>query len=197
MKGTWFKEFLSMFISAFLNKDHVHKQVPKREPDTDKSAMTSVLVALGTLEEVNVEDKLEEDDKFFYWKKGQLFQLTPYFDTKEFECQCSLETCTDQKISKSLVSRLNLVRMEIKEPLKITSGFRCKEHQQEIRDSGQSTVVAVKTSTHELGEAADVRTENLSHKELLEHLESHFDSIGLANTFYHVDLRTGRRRWNY
>jgi uncharacterized protein YcbK (DUF882 family) len=81
--------------------------------------------------------------------------------------------------------------------MRITSGFRCSEHQQAIRNSGVSTVVA-KKSTHEKGDAADISVSSLTSLNLLPIAEKQFKSIGIANNFIHVDLRDDKiRRWKY
>lgn len=140
---------------------------------------------------------MTEDSDYYYWKKGEAENLNHYFDTTEFVCPCKNDTCVDQKISKRLIGGLTTTRIEIAEPLYVNSGFRCHKHQEEIRASGQSTVVA-KVSTHEKGDAGDVKTKKLSLPELNKVLEKHFDSMGLAKTFTHVDTRTDKKRtWNY
>jgi hypothetical protein len=102
--------------------------------------------------------------------------------------------------SEDLLTKLELVRVEFNEPLLITSAFRCDKKQQDLRGTG--TLTAKGKSTHELGHAVDIKplksTEE-NFKRLLEVLAKHFDAIGLAKTFYHVDLRTDKknRRWNY
>lgn len=144
---------------------------------------------------------MKEQDGYYIWdKEDENEALSKHFDTKEFSCLCKYESCKEQKISKSLISKLELVRDEVDSPLRITSGFRCAEHQEYLRGAGVSTVVA-KKSTHEKGDAADVQI--VSDKAdkmdtLLGALEKEFKAIGLAKTFYHVDLRDDKkRRWNY
>jgi len=145
------------------------------------------------------EPELKKVDGYYIWDKGYEYPLTDHFSTREFTCQCSHESCKEQRISIDLVDKLEKIRVEVGQPLIITSGFRCSAHQQDIRDSGQSTVVAVKKSTHELGDAADILPKD--GKEIqgsfLKLCAQHFDSIGLSDRFLHVDQRVGLRRWNY
>ena len=105
--------------------------------------------------QVDNSPKLREEDGYFIWNKGEVFKLSDHFSTKEMNCQCNYESCKEQRISKDLVSRLEKVRVEVGQPLIVTSAFRCHQKQEDIRASGESTVVA-KKSTHELGDAADV-----------------------------------------
>jgi uncharacterized protein YcbK (DUF882 family) len=81
-------------------------------------------------------------------------------------------------------------------PLRITSAFRCKEHQASLRKSGILT--AVGTSTHELGDAADILAIGKPIDVVLAEAPKHFKAIGIAKTFIHVDLRDDKeRRWPY
>lgn len=140
--------------------------------------------------------KIKEEDGYYIWKKGEGLVLSRYFHTKEFTCRCNFPDCSKQKISKSLITKLDAVRIDLGQPLVITSGFRCVKYQAFLRAAGVNSVVA-KKSTHELGDAADIVP--LDGK--IEGFESicakQFDSIGLAKNFLHVDLRIGKRRWNY
>lgn len=134
---------------------------------------------------------------YYIWKKGEVYPFNKYFKTSEFSCQCKLKGCVDQKVSIELINKLTELREAVNEPLTVTSGFRCKEHQAYIRASGQSTVVA-KASTHELGDAADIKPTRMTINDLETIAARYFMSIGIAKNFLHLDLRVGKvRRWNY
>lgn len=127
------------------------------------------------------------------WKKGEKQKLGKFFSTVEFSCQCNKTTCVEQMISQELIDRLDKVREELGSPLTITSGYRCEEHQADLRKNIKG---AAKTSQHTEGKAADVRAADMD--KLLTLLEKHFKAIGIAKNFYHVDLRDDKiRRWNY
>lgn len=84
--------------------------------------------------------------------------------------------------------------MAYQSPIVITSGFRCKAHQEDLRQSGLET--AVGTSSHERGIAADVTCLHLD--TLLQLADPLFPAMGVAKSFVHVDLRKDkRRRWKY
>jgi uncharacterized protein YcbK (DUF882 family) len=88
--------------------------------------------------------------------------------------------------------------VEIKQPLVVTSGFRCAKHQADLREDPSLTVVAKKQSSHERGDAADIRPKDRNMKGFEAIAAKHFDAIGLADTFLHVDLRQeGKIRWKY
>lgn len=140
---------------------------------------------------------MRKDDKYYFWEKGQVYPFNKYFNTGEFDCQCKNKDCVEQKIAIELIDSLTKLREDINEPLKVTSGFRCEAHQAALRKSGVNTVVASK-STHELGEAADIKPSRLSIPNLEKFSAKYFEAIGTAKTFLHVDLRKGKiRRWLY
>lgn len=136
-------------------------------------------------------------DGYYIWNKREFFKLDKYFNTEEFQCQCTHESCVEQRISAELVDKLYAIREELGRPLKVTSGFRCEKHQADLRKAAVNTVVA-KKSTHELGDAADIRPADRNMEGFEELCDPWFFSIGIAKTFLHVDLRDDKeRRWNY
>jgi len=141
---------------------------------------------------------MKSDDKYYYWKKGEVYKFNNYFNTKEFSCRCNFESCKEQKISKDIINKLTKLREDIQEPLTITSAFRCSEYQQYLRNSGANTVVA-KKSTHEEGEAVDVVPARMKISFFESIAARYFDAIGIANNFLHLDTRSDKknRRWKY
>lgn len=133
-------------------------------------------------------------DPYFRWHKGDRCNLSEHFNTMEFTCQCSHSDCLNQMIAISLVEKLQKVRELLGAPLTITSGFRCKTHQQELTARGCETAKSV--SQHELGNAADIVSSDL--KALAKLIENEFSAIGYSNRFFHVDLRSDKKRyWTY
>lgn len=142
---------------------------------------------------------MQEDSNYYIWNKGDVYFLDKgqYFKTSEFACQCSNSSCVEQRINKQLISNLIDLRKQINEPIVITSAFRCKKHQEQLRAQGVNTVVA-KTSTHELGDAIDAKPIRMKIKDFLMFCEKKFEAIGIAHNFLHLDMRTGKtRRWDY
>ena len=140
---------------------------------------------------------IQTKDGYYSWTKGNDLWINNWFKTKEFECRCTNKECVDQKIAVELIEKLTAIREYTKSPMRISSGFRCSKHQEAIRNSGTSTVVA-KKSTHEKGDAADISVSSLTTLNLLLVAEKQFKSIGIANNFLHVDLRDDKiRRWKY
>ena len=145
---------------------------------------------------------MQEDTNYYLWNKGEEFLLpgSKFFKTTEFQCQCTLKTCKQQKISKTLLSKLIKLRTDINEPLHINSAFRCHEHQQELIAQEVNTVVA-KKSSHETGTAVDCKPTRMKMVDFLKMCEKYFYAIGIAKTFLHVDERNEdskvKIRWNY
>ena len=140
--------------------------------------------------------EVKEEDGYYVWQKGENPVLSPYFSGREFSCKCSFPACKKQRISKTLIVRLDLIRKEVKQPLIVTSAYRCHEYQAFLRAAGINTGGA-KQATHGQGNAADVVPKDGNIETFLPIAEKQFDSIGLAKNFLHLDLRVGKRRWNY
>lgn len=147
------------------------------------------------------------ENGYFVWKKTERHKIGKHFSTHEFDCQCSHESCVDQKISVSLIEKLDETRIELGSPLYVTSGFRCAAHQNDLRselnkDGKTLTVPQGRVSQHELGNAADISPRTGTIIKLKRIVERVFDSIGVATTFLHVDTRPKteanlKRIWKY
>lgn len=137
-----------------------------------------------------------EKDGYYHWNKGYIGRISDHFSTKEMTCHCHFPDCYDQRISKDLIERLEKVRIEVNQPLIITSAYRCSEYQTYLRSAGVNSVVA-KKSTHETGDAVDVVPKDRKMEGFEDICAKQFTSIGLANNFLHLDTRPGLRRWKY
>ena len=128
------------------------------------------------------------------WRRGVNRRLSPHFTSREFDCDSCV--CAMQSISEELVNRLELVRQEYGAAIMITGAYRCARKQEILRGTLPPGHTAVGRSTHEDGNAVDVRGQDMP--KLLIILEKHFKAIGTAKTFFHVDLRADKvRRWKY
>lgn len=144
---------------------------------------------------INYYHYLDEEAGFYLWNKGAQFVLTPNFSTAEFECPCVNEQCVEQRISKTLVDKLQALREKVG-PLDVTSGYRCAHRQQYLRGLGIKTSVG--PSTHQMGKAADIASGLVPIDQLYDECVPLFMAIGTAKNFLHVDLRADkRRRWTY
>jgi len=105
-------------------------------------------------------------------------QLTPNFYRDEFACFCG---CGLDDIDRALVAKLQVVRDEIGQPIKITSGCRCQKQNEKAGGSP--------FSAHLSGHAADISCTH-SHKRmtLLPALCREFRRVGPKGSFIHVDV---------
>ena len=110
--------------------------------------------------------------------------LTENFSRAEFECGdgCGLGL-NDGDISDELISRLQVVRVAYKKPIRILSGLRCPAHNENIKGSP--------TSSHMKGLAVDIEAPNGAdmHK-LVAKLIPFFKRMGIyqKQRFIHVDV---------
>ncbi len=122
-------------------------------------------------------------------------KLTANFSLSEFECKCGCEM-PDNVLEnvKLLAENLQMLRMFIKQPIKINSAFRCLSHNKNIGSKS--------TSQHVLGKAADIVVKELKPNEVADIAEQLMDKglfkmggVGRYNTFTHVDIRGKKARW--
>lgn len=115
--------------------------------------------------------------------------LSKNFSRHEFACRC----CDRAEINQRLVDALQELRDLAGLPVRVTSGYRCSEHNRAI---GGAT-----RSQHLLGTAADISVRGMTPTEmyrLAEDVEA-FRNGGIGvypdKGFIHVDVRDGRARW--
>jgi len=82
------------------------------------------------------------------------YQLTEHFNLREFACPC----CGKVEIAYVIPYILEWIRLGIGEPLIVTSGFRCPEHNEKVGGAPNSL--------HTQGRAVDIICSSLSSKEL-------------------------------
>lgn len=130
----------------------------------------------------------------YHWPRGCNEKLSAHFWTSEFDCHCGV--CPTQKVSASLIEKLELLRQYLKESLMVHSGYRCSAYQRRLATEGAQT--ATGTSTHERGEAADIAVRSMGGAGLANTASKYFDAIGVATGWIHVDTRNDKkRRWTY
>lgn len=122
-------------------------------------------------------------------------KLTANFSLSEFECKCGCEM-PDNVLEnvKLLAENLQMLRMFIKQPIKINSAYRCLSHNKNIGSKS--------TSQHVLGKAADIVVKELKPNEVADIAEQLMNKglfkmggVGRYNTFTHVDIRGKKARW--
>ena len=116
-----------------------------------------------------------------------MIELTKNFSREELECPC----CGACEMSGELLADLQRIRDVIGRPFKITSGYRCKDHNTEIGGSP--------TSRHMSGEAVDINVvgwNSLDLHDLIDEFTSHVSSgVGIYRTYVHFDVRDKRTMW--
>ena len=131
------------------------------------------------------------------FQKADNEQISSHFNLREFRCKCHHPECKTQLIDSQLIARLELVREHIDSPIQILSGYRCALHQADLRRQGYETSRNI--SQHQLGKAADIFIpRRFIPPDMLLLLENYFQAIGVAQNWFHVDMRSDKRRqWSY
>ena len=97
------------------------------------------------------------------------------------EVKCS--HCGELKIDEELMDLVQEAR-ETLGPLRITSGYRCSEHNNNISSTGPN-------GPHTTVKALDIGTSNSQQrKELIDYFATRVSGLGIAESFIHIDLLT-------
>lgn len=122
-------------------------------------------------------------------------KLTTNFSLSEFN-KHNFEVPTD--VLRNLIElakNLQVLRDEVKKPIKITSGYRPAQHNAKIGGA--------KSSRHITGEAADFKIAGMTPKEVAAVIEKLIAAgkmeqggIGTYSTWTHYDIRGTKARWN-
>ena len=122
-------------------------------------------------------------------------KLTNNFNLSEFNKHNFALNETVLKNIQALANNLQVLRDEVKKPIKITSGYRSPEH--------NAKVGGVKSSKHITGEAADFKIEGMTPKQVAAVIEKLIAAgkveqggIGIYSTWVHYDHRNTKARWN-
>lgn len=107
-------------------------------------------------------------------------RLSKNFVDKEFACKC----CGQSNMHFTFILYLQAMRDHFGKPIVVTSGFRCKKHNEKIGGSPNSM--------HMKGMAADIRVHNSNERfELVDAaIKAGFKRIGIyMNAHIHVDTK--------
>lgn len=120
----------------------------------------------------------DEIQKYTHWN-------WPHFKPSEFACKC----CGNVLFTKESVAawdKLQAMRDDVKQPIQITSAYRCKNHNAKVK--------GVKGSKHLQGIAFDIRITERMPRHLIHSAarKAGFTGFGDYKTFVHID--TGRAR---
>jgi uncharacterized protein YcbK (DUF882 family) len=121
-------------------------------------------------------------------------KLTTNFNLSEFNKHNFTITDTIFQNIFELAKNLQVLRDEVKKPIKITSGYRNAEFNSKIKGAVQSR--------HITGEAADLKIEGYTPKQVAAIIEKLIASgkmkqggLGIYSTWIHYDVRGTKARW--
>lgn len=117
----------------------------------------------------------------------------PHFTPPEFQCRCGgrYADCETLRIDEDLLDLLEALRADLGDhPVRITSGYRCPEHNRAVGGTA--------TSQHTAGLAADIVVTGVAPEAVADAAEKRLagtGGIGRYPGFIHVDVRAGCARW--
>ncbi len=121
--------------------------------------------------------------------------LSPHFNRWEFACKCG--KCTPIAVDYKLVKELEFLRMAVDNAITITSGYRCKEHNEVVQKAANPKYVPCSSkSKHMFGIAADIKVKGWSPAAVYNLLAGwHPDTYGLKeySSWVHFDVR--KHKW--
>ena len=114
-----------------------------------------------------------------------------HFTTDEFVCKCG---CGQVKVDSELILKIERIREKLGRPIKITSAYRCPEHNKAIGGKPNSA--------HLKSYALDIAVSNSRERfEIITAaLEEGFNRIGVAKSFVHIDIDPDKPQnviWTY
>ena len=120
--------------------------------------------------------------------------ITANFSVHEMACKCG---CGNHEMDSEFMRMLQTLRDEMQGPLKVTSGFRCVNHNQMVSTTGIN-------GPHTQARAADILISGERAMRLFEKARHiGFSGIGLsqrgdhASRFVHLDTKPRRALWSY
>ena len=120
--------------------------------------------------------------------KGNKTQLSPNFESTEFDCKCKNKTCTTTEIDPKLVEYLQKIRNYFGKAVTINSAYRCDKH--------NKSVGGASNSKHKYGQAADIKISGVKPLKVAQYAEFiGIKGIGQYSNFVHIDTRTNKFFW--
>lgn len=112
------------------------------------------------------------------------------FKRSELACPC----CDECKMNATFVAHLQMLRDLYGKPIEIVSGYRCPNHNREVRGSPKSD--------HLRGEAVDIKVNDKTSNELYRLRELafklEFNGLGFGRNQFHLGIRPGEpKSWSY
>ena len=120
--------------------------------------------------------------------------ITPNFSVHEMACKCG---CGAHEMDEEFMRMLQTLRDEMQGPLKVSSGFRCEDHNQMVSTTGRN-------GPHTLAKATDILISGERAMVLFEKARQiGFSGIGLsqkgnhASRFVHLDTLPRKALFSY
>ena len=117
------------------------------------------------------------------YSKKDTGKLHSHFNIREFHCHCKCPTCHFTLLDPNLLDALTSFRIEISNPLFLTSAFRCQAHNKKVG--------GVEHSKHTMGKAVDMlRPANWPWDIFIEVANERFDKVipYKAHNFIHCSI---------
>ena len=115
--------------------------------------------------------------------------ISRHFSRYEFRCRCK-DHCGLDTIDGETLHVLEQVRVHFDKPIRITSAFRCFDHNLSVGGSFDSQ--------HTKGRAADIQVEDTSPSEVYAYIDALYPNkfgLGSYSDFTHIDTRSIKARW--
>ncbi len=104
-------------------------------------------------------------------------KLSDNFSRDEFACPC----CGEDRIDRTLIQKLQELRISYGRPIVVTSGVRCPKHNEEVNGE--------KFSSHLYGFAVDIACTDSSQRwELVSLAMRRFRRVGVYSGWVHLDV---------
>lgn len=149
---------------------------------TISAATSSVIKGKQVQPGVNFPEDSSMADKSVQYSlsKDGSKQLSPNFKVSDFKCRDGSDVIL---INPTLVDLLEKIRSHFGKPVKVISAYRTPKYNKMLKG-------AAKNSQHMYGNAADIKIDGVTPKEIYTWLNSwHKGGLGLYPTFTHVDVR--------
>lgn len=118
-------------------------------------------------------------------------RINEFFTRQEFACKCGkCHLSNYPSVDAGLLRLLTIVRRHFNQPVIITSGWRCADH--------NNAVGGAPSSKHLYGIAADIKVKDVDPAVVsawLEHRYPRALGIGVYPSWVHVDVRPVEARW--
>ena len=121
------------------------------------------------------------------YTKGTKTQLSPNFESTEFDCN-GKGCCSTTEIDPKLVEYLQKIRDYFGKAVTRNSAYRCDEHNKKVGGANQSK--------HKYGQAADIKVSGVKPLKVAQYAEFiGIKGIGQYSNFVHIDTRTNKFFW--